>query len=436
MSKRSAGQMEAASVKTLPRPTLRKSLQRIHLIIIVVSMTISGLSLSTLSLIALRNYAENNLELLASTLSFTVQSSVVRGDGEIVREALAEIGKRGSFAYGRVYDRQGQLLAGWHASPHQHQNSIERLIARWLFPHPVSAPVMQSGEEVGRIWLVGNPCAVIQYLYKTFAWLAASLMTTATLASLLSRRMHAGILQALQSITSVTRDVRQRRAFARRVPEAEIAELHALSHDFNILLEELDEWQRNMKQEHDSLAHQASHDGLTGLPNRLAFERTLTRAFADAEQRQTLALLFIDGDRFKQINDTWGHAAGDAIITATAQRLRGQVRKTDMVARLGGDEFAILLRDISEPAQVARVVQHIMSAMAEPLILPEGEPILWSLSIGAALGKSSRSAEGLLAQADAAMYHIKSLGGGWYLSPRWQSQPQSDTIETGPDAVF
>ena len=261
-------------------------------------------------------------------------------------------------------------------------------------------------------------------------------MTTATLASLLSRRMHAGILQALQSITSVTRDVRERRAFARRVPEAEIAELHALSHDFNILLEELDEWQKNMKQEHDSLVHQASHDGLTGLPNRIAFERTLGRAFADDDQRHKLALLFIDGDRFKQINDTWGHAAGDAIITATAQRLRGQVRKTDMVARLGGDEFAILLRDISEPAQVARVVQHIMNAMEAPLILPDGKPIAWSLSIGAALGKSSRSAEGLLAQADAAMYHIKALGGGWYLSPLWQSQPQSEILQTGPDAVF
>ncbi|MDU6414209.1 diguanylate cyclase domain-containing protein [Mixta calida] len=436
MSNRSADRNDVASMKPLPRPTLRKSLQRIHLIIIVVSMTISGISLSTLSLIALRNYAENNLELLASTLSFTVQSSVVKGDGEIVREALAEIGKRGSFVWARVYDRQGQLLAGWHASPHQHQNTIERLIARWLFPQPVSTPVMQSGEEVGRIWLVGNAYEVIQYLYKTFAWLAASLMTTATLASLLSRRMHAGILQALQSITSVTRDVRERRAFARRVPEAEIAELHALSHDFNILLEELDEWQKNMKQEHDSLVHQASHDGLTGLPNRIAFERTLGRAFADDDQRHKLALLFIDGDRFKQINDTWGHAAGDAIITATAQRLRGQVRKIDMVARLGGDEFAILLRDISEPAQVARVVQHIMNAMEAPLILPDGKPIAWSLSIGAALGKSSRSAEGLLAQADAAMYHIKALGGGWYLSPLWQSQPQSEILQTGPDAVF
>ena len=157
---------------------------------------------------------------------------------------------------------------------------------------------------MGRIWLVGNAYEVIQYLYKTFARLAASLMTTATLASLLSRRMHAGILQALQSITSVTRDVRERRAFARRVPEAEIAELHALSHDFNILLEELDEWQKNMKQEHDSPVHQASHDGLTGLPNRIAFERTLGRAFADDDQRHKLALLFIDGDRFKQINDT------------------------------------------------------------------------------------------------------------------------------------
>ncbi|YCI29626.1 diguanylate cyclase [Erwinia sp. PK3-005] len=408
------------------RPTLRQSLQRIHLIIIVISMSISGISLSTLSLIALRNYAENNLALLASTLSYTVESAVIKGDGEIVRAALAEIGERGCLANGRVYDGEGRLLASWHTASRARQSSLDRLIARWFFPQPISMPVTHDGKEVGQIWLIGSVSQVTQYIYKTLAWLAASLLTTATLASLLSRRMHAGVIQALQSITAVTQDVRQRRAFGQRVPAAEIAELHALSHDFNCLLAELDEWQSHMKREHDNLAHQASHDSLTGLPNRIAFEEALTQAFADTAQRQGLALLFIDGDRFKQINDTWGHAAGDAIITATAQRLRAQVRKTDMVARLGGDEFAILLRNITEPKQIASVVQHLMASMENPLILPEGEPIVWSLSIGAAMGKNARSAEGLLAQADAAMYHIKALGGGWYLSPLLQSHPQVD----------
>lgn len=414
------------NMKTGSRPTLRKSLQRIHLMIIIISMMISGISLSTLSLIALRNYAENNLQLLASTLSYTVQSAVVKGEGQVVQEALAEIGRRGCFAYGRVYDDHGQLLAGWQASPRPQQNRLEKLIAQWFFPQPVTMPILHHHNKIGQIWLVGNASQVIQYIYQILAWLMASLLLTATLASLLSRRMHAGILEALQSITSVTREVRQPRAFARRVPAADIAELHALSHDFNTLLAELDEWQSHMKQENDHLAHQASHDSLTGLPNRIAFEQTLAQAFADGAQRQQLALLFIDGDRFKQINDTWGHAAGDAIITATAERLRAQVRKTDMVARLGGDEFAILLRDITHPDQITRVVQHLMSAMEKPLILPDGQPIVWSLSIGAAMGKNARSAEGLLAQADAAMYHIKALGGGWYLSPLRQSQPQME----------
>lgn len=406
------------------RPTLRQSLQRIHLIIIIVSMTISGISLSTLSLIALRNYAENNLELLASTLSYTVQSAVLKGDKEIVRAALKEIGERSCLASAKVYDGQGRLLADWHTASHHQQNGLERLLTHWFFPQPKSVSVMHNGKEIGQIWLIGNVSQVTQYIYKILAWLATSLLLTGTLASLLSRRMHSGILQALQCITSVTQDVRERRAFSRRVPAAEIAELHALSHDFNCLLAELDEWQSHMKRENDALAHQASHDSLTGLPNRVAFEQALTQAFADNDQRQGLALLFIDGDRFKQINDTWGHAAGDAILIATAQRLRAHVRKSDMVARLGGDEFAILLRNIDEPKQIASVVQHLMSSMEKPLILPDGEPIVWSLSIGAATGKNARSAEGLLAQADAAMYHIKSLGGGWYLSPLLQSQPQ------------
>ena len=145
MSNRSADRNDVASMKPLPRPTLRKSLQRIHLIIIVVSMTISGISLSTLSLIALRNYAENNLELLASTLSFTVQSSVVKGDGEIVREALAEIGKRGSFA-GRAFTIAG-AAAGWlarfSASASKHHRTADCALA-------VSSAGQHAGDAVRR----------------------------------------------------------------------------------------------------------------------------------------------------------------------------------------------------------------------------------------------------------------------------------------------
>lgn len=189
---------------------------------------------------------------------------------------------------------------------------------------------------------------------------------------------------------------------------------------------ELERWQQKLKSENDTLAHKALHDPLTGLPNRAAFEHQLASLWQEAWCRQRLAVLFIDGDRFKQINDRYGHAAGDWVLKETGRRLRARLRRDDLVARLGGDEFAVLLATVERPDQVARVAQDIIAAMTQPIVLQDGTRVVQSLSVGAAQGKDHSSIQALMAQADAAMYHIKSSGGGWYLSPSCCT-PATDT---------
>lgn len=397
--------------------TLRKSLQRIHLVVILVSLLVSGISLSTLSLFALRQYAENNLQLAASTISYSAQAAVVLNDRRSAQEVLETLGQRGQFASGKIFNGSHQLLASWQASDRRTENSVEAAIAQWLFPRPTTLPVIYNQRPVGKVWITGDASSITRYLWQAFAWLTGSLLFTAMLAFYLSYRMHAGIIQGLQNISSVAREVRKRRAFSQRVPSSDIAELNDLSFDFNGLLDELAEWQNHLKRENASLAHQAMHDALTGLPNRGHFERELQRQFNQHPQRNTLAVLFIDGDRFKQINDRWGHAAGDQVLKITAQRLRGQLRKEDLVARFGGDEFAIMLRQIENPEQAAQAARHIMAVMQQPIMLEQGKSVQQTLSIGIALASRHSSPEALLAQADAAMYHIKQLGGGWYHSP-------------------
>ncbi len=403
-------------------PTLRQSLQRIHIVIILVSLLISGASLSTLSLFALRNYAENNLQLVASTISFSAQPAVLFNDRNKASDVLKVLGKRGQFSQAAIFNSSNQLLARWQSPNHQVQNSIDGMIARWLFPQPVSLPVIYNQREVGRVSITGDASVVTAYIYRAFAWLGGSLLITALVAAYLSQRMHAGIIQGLHSIASVAHDVRKRRAFSQRVPSSEIAELNKLSLDFNGLLDELAEWQRHMTRENADLAHQAAHDSLTGLPNRAQFERALAQQFSLDDARNSLAVLFIDGDRFKQVNDTWGHAAGDAVLGATAERLRAHLRKDDLVSRFGGDEFAIMLTNVESADQAAQVARHIMAAMLQPITLPQGESVQQSLSIGIALAPRHSTPQALLAQADAAMYHIKQLGGGWYFSPScWEA---------------
>ncbi|WLS78560.1 diguanylate cyclase [Erwinia pyri] len=409
-----------------PLPTLRKSLQRIYLAIIVVSLMFSGISLSVLSLFALRSYAENNLQLVATTLGYSLEPAVLAGDAATASDIVRQIGATAEFGHARVLDASKRVLVSWPASGTRHAEGVGDLVTHWLFPQPVSVPIMHARQQIGEVWLTGDASRVMRYLSQALKWLSGSLLITAILAFWLSNRMHAGILSGLLNIASVAHDVRIRRAFSMRVPSSSIAELNKLSGDFNSLLDELSEWQHHLQRENDSLAHQVLHDALTGLPNRMAFELQLKKLRSDPLQRKKLAVLFIDGDRFKEVNDTYGHAAGDNVLAETAQRLRNKLRKEDMVARLGGDEFAVLLTGIESGAQAARVAENIIEAMRQPIRLGNGETVSQSLSIGVALARDHASGEALLATADAAMYHIKELGGGWYFSPSfWGQDPQA-----------
>ncbi|HEX7189973.1 MAG TPA: diguanylate cyclase, partial [Thermoanaerobaculia bacterium] len=162
------------------------------------------------------------------------------------------------------------------------------------------------------------------------------------------------------------------------------------------------------------LRHQAMHDGLTNLPNRTMLFETLNREIDRAREAQsTLALLLMDLDRFKEVNDTFGHQFGDLLLQQVAFRLRNQLRETDTVARLGGDEFAILLGGSMDSTDVARTARNILNALEQPVIV-DGQVLEIGASIGIALypvhGTDARM---LLRRADVAMYAAKQAQTGY-----------------------
>jgi diguanylate cyclase (GGDEF)-like protein len=154
-------------------------------------------------------------------------------------------------------------------------------------------------------------------------------------------------------------------------------------------------------------------DGLTRLPNALAYGEFLDRALARcSEYREQAAVLYLDLDGFKPVNDRYGHAAGDEILVQVAQRLEETVRKTDFVARLGGDEFAVALTDVGGPVQVMAFVERLSRAFAAPFSAA-GLPQEIGVSVGIALAPSDGlEASALVAKADNALYQAKSAGGG------------------------
>ncbi|WP_347058311.1 sensor domain-containing diguanylate cyclase [Blastococcus sp. HT6-30] len=156
-----------------------------------------------------------------------------------------------------------------------------------------------------------------------------------------------------------------------------------------------------------TVRHQATHDALTGLPNRVLFLDRLAEAIAAEDRRSHAAVLFCDLDRFKQVNDTLGHAAGDELLRQVSARLRAAVRPGDVVGRLSGDEFAVVMPGLAEPSDAHGLAGRVVECFREPFRL-EGTDVLVGTSVGVAVYPGDGgTAEQLLRTADAAMYRHK-----------------------------
>jgi diguanylate cyclase (GGDEF)-like protein/PAS domain S-box-containing protein len=160
--------------------------------------------------------------------------------------------------------------------------------------------------------------------------------------------------------------------------------------------------------------HAALHDELTGLPNRrLVLDRIGQALQRRGEGSASVAVLLVDLDRFKVINDSLGHAAGDELLLALAPRLKAAMRPQDTVARLGGDEFVVVCEGLVSPRDAVAVAERIAPAIAQPVTLASGEHLV-SASVGIAVGRAGDTPESLLRDADAAMYRAKERGRGRY----------------------
>ncbi|MDX8533205.1 EAL domain-containing protein [Mesorhizobium sp. VK25A] len=165
----------------------------------------------------------------------------------------------------------------------------------------------------------------------------------------------------------------------------------------------------------DQAQYLAFHDTLTGLPNRALFEDRLRRTLLFASKDGTrVALLYLDLDRFKHINDTLGHPAGDQLVRQTAARLRHTIREVDTVARLGGDEFAVILLDVPDAGSAEDIAERLLAKLREPFRLIDDQ-VFVSASVGIALSSGSETdADDLLRKADIALYEAKKNGRGRY----------------------
>lgn len=180
------------------------------------------------------------------------------------------------------------------------------------------------------------------------------------------------------------------------------------------------------RQAEDKVAYMAHYDVLTNLPNRSLFNSSMRRAFSRRKDDQVSAVLYIDLDHFKAVNDSYGHAVGDRVLAEAARRIEGAIDSTTMVARLGGDEFAVLLDHIDIRNDALMVAQDIVTAMDEPITI-DGEKLPLGASVGVAFAPDNGlSGEEVLKAADLALYDAKSRGrrGASLFDPTMQLEAQ------------
>lgn len=277
--------------------------------------------------------------------------------------------------------------------------------------------LLQKPARGGLYQAAQHAAAAAEVAERTLAWSGAAVLGLLLLVSVL---LTLSISLPVRRLTAATRLLAGGDRGA-RAPRGGSAEIDELAESFNTMADRIAraegelrahqaELERHVDERTRALHHLAHHDPLTQLPNRRQLSARLGAALSRAGTRQQLALLFVDVDNFKSINDTLGHSFGDRVLQHIADRLHAAIGGAGLLARLGGDEFTVLLEDVKSGDEAAACAHRIVSTLQQPLTV-DGRLLTTSASVGASLYPDhAADAEGLLRAADVALFRAKELG--------------------------
>ncbi len=394
--------------------SMRGMLARGHLRLVIFAVLLAAIGLMVSGSFLIRGYAAANVSLTARTVAYTVEPAVLFNDRTAVQEAIGSIGGTGSIDQIEVFAASGERLANWQR-PHDGVGGwFEEFVSELLWVGPASVEIAYDDQVIGSVRVFGSSAAILRYGFAGIIIALCCLGLTIIATSILARRLEENVIAPLEHVSAVAHDVRSQRNFDRRVSPSGIEEIDRLGQDFNALLNELQSWHKSLTSENQKLAHRADHDTMTGLGNRSRFNRELEDLVERGkETEQAFALLYVDTDNFKEINDTHGHDVGDVAIRTIAERLQLSVRNKQSVFRLGGDEFAVLVEEIADDGAIARIVDRIRRNMASPFSVAISNERKLTVSIGTAtFPQDGRTGLALMRVADARMYEQKRMREG------------------------
>ena len=384
------------------------------------ALLLSSLALAGWAYHTLREAQVHSAQQAALLLAANVAPAMAFHDQAATQDALVALSGREGLQALVVKQPGGETFAHWPDLADAVPWTDSPLQVDWRGLRLV-VPVELQGERIGSLAWQESFEALNATLLRLGGG-AVLVLAVATLgAGLLLRWTQRRALAPLIALSRLAERVATSQDYSLRAAVREDDEVGRLAERFNGMLRRIQVWHEDMNQQlaqeqqtgraMEQLAHR---DALTGLPNRLAFELSLERLFIDLHPLQPdaarMALLFIDLDNFKQVNDTLGHAAGDAVLVEVSRRMNAVLRASDTLFRLGGDEFALLVPDVAAPEDVEQLATRLIACVREPLVIQgRAQPV--GATVGLAfVPDDATDPQSLLHAADAAMYAAKHAG--------------------------
>lgn len=425
---------------------------RRKMVLIIVMISAIALAVASIAFIATdrgnsRQSTEENLRTLGKILAANSSAAILFGDKTSAEETLDLMSRQQYIQATVLYGQDGEFFASYikpdvYLTLPEPGLQAENLLYREDYIELYS-PVMQENEQIGHVYIRADIKMINERMTGYLGIVALVFIFSLFVAFILSARMQRFITDPLLKLSAVARQVTTDKNYSLRATGSSRDELGNLILDFNEMLDQIqlrdNELEKNKleleervatrtieleaanqemekaKQNAESVAkrmeYHAHHDGLTGLPNRTLLNDRLNKALSHARREQSrMALLFLDLDRFKIINDSLGHAVGDQLLRVISRRLINCVRDEDTVARLGGDEFMVLLPSINGSSDAGRIGNKIIDSLIRPASC-NGHELHITTSIGVSIYPfDGPDAETLLKHADISMYRAKELG--------------------------
>jgi diguanylate cyclase (GGDEF)-like protein len=416
------------------RTSLRKKLMRLLLLTSSCALLLSVFGFAVNDLLSLRHAMFDRLRTQADIIGFNTIAALAFSDPDAALDTLSSLKKEPDIVGAALFSDQGRLFVHYTREigsvPPMVPEQDSGIVNGKLF---VVSPIVFEGDRIGSIMLISDLSAWKHWQMRELAIGAGVFSLSLLVAVLFSSRLQRLVSEPILKLARTARRVSESQDYSLRAEKLSADEIGALVDDFNGMLSQIQlrdielQKARNELEEKvhartrelteltRQLEHQAYHDTLTGLSNRVTFDDHLRLATSQAKREgRRIAVMFLDLDRFKIINDTLGHAVGDKLLIQVAQRLKACLRSSDTLARLGGDEFAVLLPQPHQETDAADVAMKITAAIAEPIQV-DGYSLHVTASIGVSLFPDDGSrAETIVKNADTAMYRSKDRGGNQY----------------------